>query len=419
MTSLERRREARYQRRKAARERKKTEKYASNDEFANICSYKSLYLANKKSKRNVCWKASVQRYQMNLLRNLEETRAKLEKGQSITKGFVEFDTIERGKLRHIRSVHYSERVVQRSVCDNVLVPMLRRSLVYDNGACLKGKGVDRSINRLTAHLQQFYRANGFDNDGWAVLFDFSGYFDNILHSQCFEMYARAFSDQKILSLLRGFILPFGYAFGESNRQRVKPEVGAGYTGKSLGLGSQISQITAVSYPNGLDHYIKQNLRVRWYGRYMDDGYMLFRSKAEAKEAIAKITSVCERLGIKINKRKTMIVKIKRGFKFLKVRHFLTETGKVVRKMCRESITRQRQRLKKFAKMIAQGKMDVKDAVMAYASWKGYALHRGGAAPVCVLDKLFRELFDVEPPRCKLKRTGGRKPCRNKKCRNKK
>ncbi len=401
MTSLERRREGRYQRRKAARERKRLERYAGNDSFENITCYRSLYHANRLSKRNVCWKTSVQRYQMNLLRNMEETRAKLLAGESVTKGFVEFDTIERGKLRHIRSVHYSERVVQRSACDNALVPILSRSLIYDNGACLAGKGVDRSLDRLTAHLQQFYRANGFSNKGWAVIFDFSGYFDNILHSECFKIYSKAFRDQLILKLLVDFVTPFGYPQAETNWQRVKRSGESQYTGKSLGLGSQISQITAVSYPNGLDHYIKQTLRVRWYQRYMDDGYMLFRTKREAKEGKDHVIQYCKRLGITVNLRKTKITQIQRGFRFLKATHRLTETGAVERRMCRESITRQRRRLKKFAAMVTAGTMTAQDAAMAYGSWKGYALHRGGKMAVRRMDKLFRELFGIAPPRCKL------------------
>lgn len=399
MTSLERRREGRYQRRKAARERKKLERYAGCDRMESIARYSSLYQGNRLSKRNVCWKSSVQRYQMNLLRNMEETRARLMAGENITKGFVEFDTIERGKLRHIRSVHYSERVVQRSTCDNALVPMLSRSLIYDNGACLKGKGVDRSMDRLTAHLQQFYRANGFSNQGWVVIFDFSGYFDNILHSECFKIYSKTFRDKRILQLLGDFVVPFGYAQAQTNWQRVKRT--GEYTGKSLGLGSQVSQITAVSYPNSLDHYIKQTLRVRWYQRYMDDGYMLFRTKEEAKEGRNHVIQFCKPLGITVNLRKTKITQIQRGFRFLKATHRLTETGAVERKMCRESITRQRRRLKKFAAMVAAGDMTAEDAAAAYGSWKGYALHRGGRMVVRRMDQLFRELFGIAPPRCKL------------------
>lgn len=332
---------------------------------------------------------------------MEETRAKLTAGESITKGFVEFDTLERGKLRHIRSVHYSERVVQRSTCDNALVPMLGRSLIYDNGACLAGKGVDRSLNRLTAHLQQFYRANNFSNKGWAVIFDFSGYFDNILHSECFKIYSKAFRDQRILKLLGDFVIPFGYPQAQTNWQRVKRPRDTQYTGKSLGLGSQVSQITAVSYPNALDHYIKQTLRVRWYQRYMDDGYMLFRTKQEAKEAVGHVVVFCKPIGITVNMKKTKIIPIQHGFRFLKAIHRLTETGAVLRRLCRESITRQRRRLKKFAAKVRAAEMTVKDAAIGYGSWKGYALHRGGKAVVRRMDKLFRELFGISPPRCRL------------------
>ena len=403
MTSLERRREARYQRRKAARGRKKQARYGECDRLENIASYQSLYLANRKSMRNVNWKASVQRYQMNLLRNMEETRKKLLAGEEVTRGFVEFDTIERGKKRHIRSVHYTERVAQRSTCDNALVPMLSRNLIYDNGACLEGKGVDWSMDRLTAHLQQYYRKNGFTNNGWAVLFDFSGYFDSILHKECFGIYRRAFRDDRIVGLLESFVVPFGYKVFNSDWKRVDPRERGEYSGKSLGLGSQVSQITAVSYPNSLDHYIKQVLRVRWYARYMDDGYMLFCTKQEAREAMDHVVAFCDRLGITVNRKKTRIIPIRQGIKFLKAKHYLTETGKVERRMCRESITRQRRRLKKFAAKVAAGEMTVEDVSIAHGSWKGYALHRGGGKAIQRMDKLFRELMGTDPPVCKLKK----------------
>ena len=414
MTALERRREGRYRRRKAAREAKKAAQCAGYDDFRNISRYRSLFGANRKSMRNVTWKASVQRYQMNLLRNMEETREKLDTKKNITKGFVEFDLMERGHLRHIRSVHYTERVVQRSACDNSLVPMLRRGLIYDNGACLEGKGVDRSMDRMEAHLQQFFRANGFSNDGVALLFDFSGYFDNILHRHCFAMYSREYRDAMILWLLGTFVIPFGYPFSATGARRTRaPENGAEYNGKSLGLGSQVSQITAVSYPSGIDHYIKQVLRVRWYGRYMDDGYMLFRTKEEAVQAAKAMAEQCAKIGIKLNTKKTRIVKIKSGVKFLKTRFILTETGKVKRKMCRQNITKQRRKLKKFAAKKMAGEMTLEEIASAYCSWKGYALRRGGKMAARRMDALFSELFGIQAPKCKIKKTGRKKTWKTK------
>lgn len=404
MTSLERRREARYQRRKAAREAKKRARYARCDDFRNVISYNALFAANKKSMRNVTWKASVQRYQMNLLRNMEIARSSLLAGKDITKGFVEFDTKERGKLRHIRSIHFSERVVQRSTCDNALVPMLRRGLIYDNGACLEGRGVDQAIDRLTAHLQQFYRANGFSNEGWAVVFDFSKFFDNILHSYCFQMYRKEFADPCILQLLTRFILPFGHAYSEIAYQRVRREnVMDGYTGKSLGLGSQVSQITAVAYPSAIDHFIKERMCVRFYGRYMDDGYMLFRTKAEAKAAIQTLVQLCAEYGITVNPKKTHVAKLRHGLRFLKVLLTLTSTGKVTRRMARDSIVRQRRKLRKFAAKIQAGYMTIAEVANSYASWKGHAIRRGGTMAARQMDKHFKALFGVNAPVCQIKK----------------
>lgn len=401
MTSLERRREARYQRRKAAREQKKKMLYGENDRYDRIISYKELYRAYRKSIRNVGWKESVQRYQMNLLRNLEETHQSLIAHKDISRGFVEFDLMERGRLRHIRSVHFSERVVQRSVCDNALVPMLSRSLIYDNKACLPGGGCEWVMDRLTAHLQQFYRWNGFSNDGYIAIFDFSGYFDSIVHDICFENFGKVFSDQNILWLLETFIRPFGYPQGNTGMKRIRlPKQVVGYTGLSLGLGSEVSQITAVSYPNTLDHYIKQTLRVRWYARYMDDGYMLCKTKEEAEERLAAVIEFAKTLGITINQKKTKIVKIGAGFRFLKCRHRLDENGKVVRRPSRASITRQRRKLKKLSVKVKNGELQIELIVMSHGSWKGYAHQRGGRRSVRNTDKLFRRLFGVPAPRCK-------------------
>lgn len=132
-------------------------------------------------------------------------------------------------------------------------------------------------------------------------------------------------------------------------------------------------------------------------------YMLFKSKEDAQHTLDAVISYAETLGIVINRKKTKVIKLTRGFKFLKARHLLTSTGKVVRRLSRDSITRQRRKLKKFARIVKDGSLTVEDAATAYGSWRGYALHRGGKRTVRTMDKLFRELFSVTPPRCKLER----------------
>jgi len=186
MTS-EDRKIARAERRRSARLANEKQRLAPYNDFSLVTDADNLAGAFAKSKRGVSWKESVQRYEANALRNIAETRRKLIAGESVLNGFVEFDLCERGKTRHIKSVHISERVVQKCLSDEVLVPLLSRPLIHDNGASITGKGVHFALRRLVVHLSRFYRNNGRSNEGYALLVDFSRFFDNIRHDILFRV----------------------------------------------------------------------------------------------------------------------------------------------------------------------------------------------------------------------------------------
>jgi hypothetical protein len=350
MTSQERH-ELRYQRRKAEREKSKQERLGHYDDFDRIADIDNLYRAFLGSKKGVSWKESVQRYEANALKNVTETRQKLIEGKSIQSGFVEFDLYERGKQRHIKSVHISERVVQKCLCDQVLVPIISNTLIYDNGASIKNKGVHFALRRLIAHLSRFYRRNGFSNDGYALLIDFAKFFDSIDHAVLFELIDNAVKDERVRKLTHGFISVFG-------------------DGKSLGLGSQVSQICAIYAPDKVDHFAKEQLRINGYGRYMDDLYLIHGSKEYLKYCREEITKVCEGLKISINKKKTRIVKLSQGMEFLKGKYILLPSGKILRRPCKGSARRMKRKLRKFKALLAEGKMNYEDVRISYQSWRG-------------------------------------------------
>jgi hypothetical protein len=373
VTSAERH-AARYERRKAVRGEKRKTKLKPYDDFKNVIDPDNLYSAFKQSRRNVAWKESVQRYEANALRNIAETRRKLIAGENIQSGFVEFTLNERGKTRHIRSVHISERIVQKCLCDTVLVPVLSNSLIHDNGASVKGKGVHFALRRLITHLSRFYRKNGYANTGYALLVDFSKFFDNIRHDVLFRLQDELISDPMVQNLVRRFVTVFG-------------------GGKSLGLGSQVSQISAIFYPDKLDHFIKEKLRVKFYGRYMDDLYLIHADKNYLRFCLAEIEKICAMLGIIINKKKTRIVKLSDGVVFLKGKYVLLESGKILRMPGRDSTVRMRRKLKKFKALIDARKMGFEDLRCAYQSWRGNYMRRFNAYHrVGYMDKLYNDLF---------------------------
>lgn len=347
MTSDERR-EARYQRRKAERELRKEERNAECGTYNDVFSFENLYKAYKQSCKGVLWKSSVQTYKANALMNVVKTRQQLVSRSYKSRGFVEFDLIERGKLRHIKSVHISERVVQRCLCDNCLVPLLKATFIYDNGASLKNKGIDFSLNRLTRHLREYFHEYG--NDGYILLYDFTDYFNSAQHEPIFRQYERCITDGELIEQARYFIRQFG-AVG-------------------MGLGSQVSQISAIALPNPLDHRIKEVADVKQYGRYMDDGYIIRRDKEELKAIRAFIIETCASLGITMNPKKTQIVKLSHGFTFLKARFALTDTGKVICGINPKSVRRMRRKLRTFRHWVDTGKMALCDAQTSYKAWRG-------------------------------------------------
>ena len=373
MNSQERR-EARYQRRKAKRERRRLaliEQY----NFDNAIDADNLYHAMKQARKGVYWKASVQRYNMNFLRNILQAHKALQAGEDIRKGFIRFAIVERGKRRDIRSVHFSERVVQKSLCSNVLIPHLTRSLIHDNGASVKDKGVHFAIDRLKLHLRQHYRLHG--REGYVLLIDFKGYFENILHEPLLEIYNRAFGeDKKLVDLAMMFV----YAFGEYG----------------LGLGSETSQINAIAYSSANDHHVKEALRCKCYGRYMDDSYFICETKEQAQHILGVMLGRYAALGIKTSPRKTSIVKLTRGFTFLKTHFSLEPTGRVVSRPGRVSIVRQRRKLKKFKKFYDAGKMSISEIRNSYMSWRGHINHKDARRTVRSMDELYKRLYGVSP-----------------------
>ena len=150
MNSAERH-EARYQRRKAAREAKRRKRLDVYDDFDRVASIQSLIRANFDSRKGVMWKASVARYNAHFLKFAVMQSRDLYTGKFKCSGFFVFWIVERGKRRHVHSLHYAERVIRRSFCINALVPILSSGLIYDNGASLKGKGVAFAVNRCAVH----------------------------------------------------------------------------------------------------------------------------------------------------------------------------------------------------------------------------------------------------------------------------
>ena len=369
MTSAERR-EGRYQRRVALRAEKKARNCAQYDDYDAVFSFAHLYQAYRKCRQNVAWKASVQKYIATAPLNVYQTYRRLMAGTYKSPGFFEFDLVERGKKRHIRSTIIGERVVQRCLCDNALVPMLHRTFIHDNGASMTDKGYSFAVRRLGQHLHEHYRKHG--QEGYILLFDFSKFFDRVSHAVIERIIRKNFTDRRLIRIIGHFVRMFG-------------PIG-------LGLGSQISQVLALASANELDHAIKELLRIHASARYMDDGYLIHGSKAYLQRCLSLVQEVCDKLEITLNPKKTQIVKLAHGFTWLQIRVFLTPTGKIVKKMPRKGITKMRRKLKKLRRKLDAGEITREDVWTSWQSWRSHAERFDAWHTLQSMGQLYDELF---------------------------
>lgn len=374
MTSSERH-EARYQRRKAKRMAKRREYEQKYDDFDRLSSVSALIGANWDSRKGVMWKASVARFNMHFFRNARKLSRDLRKGKDTRQGFYEFQIMERGKLRNVHSLHYAERVIRRSVCINAMVPILSHNLIYDNGASLKGKGVSFHIRRCEEQLHRYWREQQ-SNEGYVLMIDFRKFFDNITHDNVFQMYDEHFKDARLNSICRAFV----EATGE----------------KGLYIGPEDSQITAVSFPNHIDHLLKDGLGIKKYDRYMDDSKIIMRDKETLMHIRELLLAEFAKVGIIPNPKKTQIIKLRRGFTYLKTQFFLTKTGEIIAKPCHDSIVRERRKLKAFRRFVDEGIMTQEQAACSYMSWRGSLQKKNAHLSMQNMDNLYFALFAAKP-----------------------
>ncbi|MCH3961248.1 MAG: RNA-directed DNA polymerase [Solobacterium sp.] len=382
----------------------------------DVYNANNLIKAFSEAKKGTAWKEAVQRYECNYLLNTYHLQQDLKSGKYKQKKLYEFKINERGKCRDVKSMFISDRIVQRSLCDNVITPAIVPYLIYDNGASLKGKGISFTRSRLEKHLHNFYQQNK-SNNGYILLIDFSKYFDNIRHDKLYELLCKHIKDDGIRSLIKNILSSFDvdvsymsddqYAkcmfnvFNSLDYASISKTMltGEKFMHKSVGIGSQVSQSSGIYYPSEIDTFCKNARGVKFYGRYMDDTYVISQSKNRLESLLNEITELCMHLGIFINHKKTQVVKLSHGFSFLKIHYILTNTGKVLKKLNVETFTREKRKLKKFKKRYSAGTISLDDIVHSYLGWCGsvkkYKANRKSLHTTdCLFFKCFPEYIKI-------------------------
>ena len=343
------RHEARYQRRKAAREAKLREAQAQVGTLAEALSYSVLYYAGKDACAGVRWKTSTKCFELRLFSRTARTRRKLTTGRWKSKKPFTFMLADRGHLRKIDAPHIEDRQVHKAVCQRVLRPLYYPHLIYDNGASIERRGFTFAIDRVVYFLHRWYRRYG--TEGFVVTIDFKGYFPNAPHETVMRIHDRYIFDpdlKELTNYLLTAFMPVGMA-----------------------LGVETSQTEASILANRVDHTLKDKLGLKDTERYMDDTLFVVHTIEEAYAVIDEVRQAAEKDGIHLNENKTHITPLTGWFKYCQWRFHLTETGKVIKKPSRRSVTTMNRKLNSFKRKVDAGEKTLRETCMDFVCFIAY------------------------------------------------
>lgn len=328
--------------------------------WEEITSFENLYKAYKEAAKNKRFYQEVMIFSRDLEENLITIQNELiwdmwqpHEGRAMI--------IYEPKRRYIYAPQFRDRVVYHALVD-VIREYFEKKFIYHSYACRKGKGNHNAVQYVQSKM------HGVETEhpgSYALKCDIRSYFASIDHEILKGLFRKTIKDSKVLNLMDIII--------DKNE--------FDYVG--LPLGALTSQLFANVYLNELDHYIKEELCVRYYARYMDDFIVIHHDKAllsSLKDDIEQF--VTDRLRLQMNP-KTAIFPLNKGIDFCGYRIF---TDHILPR--KRNMKRARRRLKKLCRMYSDGQVSLEDFKSCLMSFLGYVKHCGSKNTVeKILDEL--------------------------------
>jgi hypothetical protein len=344
-----------------------------------VTDFISLYNAYQKTKRGKGDNQAAMRFNDDAINKIFQIAEKLETRTYTVGRYRKFQVYE-PKERTVMANGFGDKVIQHSACDNVLGPCFSKSFIIDNYASQKGKGTHFGLDRLEKSLRHYYfsrkaradkerRLAGLAPlpaeqrdyaDGYVLKADIKKFFYSIVHVTLYEKVKKQLSkldDNELIDFTEWLIW----------------EIIDSTECPGIPIGNQTSQLFALLYLNDLDHLIKDKMGIKIYGRYMDDFYIIHEDKSALKELLKIIDAHVNKIGLTLN-RKTQIFPLRHGIDFLGFRTYLTDNGKVIRRVRKNSVQNMKKKIKEFRYLLNLKKITIEKIWLSYGSWCAHIAH---------------------------------------------
>jgi retron-type reverse transcriptase len=192
------------------------------------------------------------------------------------------------KPRTIHAPAFRDRVVQHAIY-RVIQPIFDATFIDQSFACRPGKGTHAAADYVQHAMQQVPR------DSYILQLDIRKFYYRIDRGILRSLIERKIKDARLVDLMMRF------ALHESP------------TG--VPIGNLLSQLYALIYLNPLDHFVKRDLGIRHYARYVDDFVLIGLSRSDALAHRCAIVAFLDaRLRLELSK--SSVHRISRGLNFV-------------------------------------------------------------------------------------------------------
>lgn len=337
----------------------------------DIIGFEALFESMQKCRKGVMWKGSVAHYVLNGLEETLKLEKQLKEGTYKARPTTKF-MVTSPKPREIVSICFRDRVYQRSLNDNAIYPAMTKSFIQHNCACQKDKGTDYARSVFEEFLHRHYRLYGLT--GGALQVDVHGYYPNMKH----QVAKNKFKKHLELHIY-------------SRAEAVLEDQYDGDVGYNPG--SQMIQIAGISVLDELDHFIKEELGIEKYVRYMDDLQLVHEDIEYLEYCKERIIEKLAEYGFEPNPKKTKVIPITERILFLGFYYKLTKTGKVVKTLNPANVKQERKKLFRLVAKAKRGEITKAKVDECFRGWKDHAAKGNSFKLIQRMEAYYKKLWE--------------------------
>ncbi|MGL5057404.1 MAG: reverse transcriptase domain-containing protein [Fusobacteriaceae bacterium] len=329
--------------------------------YEKIYQFDNLHRAYLLARRCKRYRAEVLEYTDNLEVELITLQNELI-WKSYKQGEYRTFKVYEPKERTIKALPFKDRVLQHAI-NAVIEPIFSKGFYEHSYACLPGKGAHAASKTLKKWIY-----NTRDKKMYYLKCDIAKYFDSINHAILINILESKMKCPDTLDLLKQII--------------------DNGTGVGIPIGNLTSQTFANVYLNEFDKFIKHELKIKKYIRYMDDFIIIEESKEKIHIFLNKIEEfLISKLGLRLN-HKTRISPVFKGIDFVGYNHFINRTN-----LRRSTWVRQKKKLKSLFKKLETGKTTEEIVAKTLYSILGHISHADAFLLKKNIEKRFKTLKD--------------------------